>query len=437
MQKKYFIAFCLILFIISIAVVSASDIEQTDADTDVLSVSNEYKLSNGVDSGTFDELQKKINNASEGSTIEFFNNYTYDDTFEAKGIMINKSLTIEGNGFTIDGANKARIFFIDATNNITLNNIVFKNAISPEGSAILFNKSIENLTISNSVFSNNLLSEDGHAGGAISFNNHSSDILFENNTFENNYAPLGYGGSIVFDGNTTNVTFNSSTFRVNKPREKDITGVGDAVLISIDNCEFDNITARTGGAIYVEGSFDTSLIHNTKFTNNKAFTDNLDYGGGAIYVEGNASSIHIFNSNFINNTAKTHGGAILFNNSIENITISNSVFSNNIVPNDGHGGGAISFNNDVSGLLFENDTFENNYAPLGYGGSITFYRNTTNVTFNSSTFRVNKPREKDITAGGAIYFVGDAVLISIDNCEFDNITARTGGAIYVEGSFDT
>ncbi|WP_295596693.1 hypothetical protein [uncultured Methanobrevibacter sp.] len=199
MQKKYFIAFCLILFIISIAVVYASDIEQTDADTDVLSVSNEYKLSNGVDSGTFDELQKKINNASEGSTIEFFNNYTYDDTFEAKGIMINKSLTIEGNGFTIDGANKARIFFIDATNNITLNNIVFKNAISPEGSAILFNKSIENLTISNSVFSNNLLSEDGHAGGAISFNNHSSDILFENNTFENNYAPLGYGWGCGFN----------------------------------------------------------------------------------------------------------------------------------------------------------------------------------------------------------------------------------------------
>ena len=443
MQKKYFIAFCLILFIISIAVVSASDIEQTDADTDVLSVSNEYKLSNGVDSGTFDELQKKINNASEGSTIEFFNNYTYDDTFEAKGIMINKSLTIEGNGFTIDGANKARIFFIDATNNITLNNIVFKNAISPEGSAILFNKSIENITISNSVFSNNIVPNDGHGGGAISFNNDVSGLLFENDTFENNYAPLGYGGSIVFDGNTTNVTFNSSTFRVNKPREKDITGggaiyfIGDAVLISIDNCEFDNITARTGGAIYVEGSFDTSLIHNTKFTNNKAFTDNLDYGGGAIYVEGNASSIHIFNSNFINNTAKTHGGAILFNNSIENITISNSVFSNNIVPNDGHGGGAISFNNDVSGLLFENDTFENNYAPLGYGGSIVFDGNTTNVTFNSSTFRVNKPREKDITGGGAIYFIGDAVLISIDNCEFDNITARTGGAIYVEGSFDT
>ncbi len=74
----------------------------------------------------------------------------------------------------------------------------------------------------------------------------------------------------------------------------------------------DNITARTGGAIYVEGSFDTSLIHNTKFTNNKAFTDNPDYGGGAIAVEGNASSIHIFNSDFINNTAKTHGGAIKF-----------------------------------------------------------------------------------------------------------------------------
>ena len=360
MQKKYFIAFCLILFIISIAVVSASDIEQTDADTDVLSVSNEYKLSNGVDSGTFDELQKKINNASEGSTIEFFNNYTYDDTFEAKGIMINKSLTIEGNGFTIDGANKARIFFIDATNNITLNNIVFKNAISPEGSAILFNKSIENITISNSVFSNNIVPNDGHGGGAISFNNDVSGLLFENDTFENNYAPLGYGGSIVFDGNTTNVTFNSSTFRVNKPREKDITGggaiyfVGDAVLISIDNCEFDNITARTGGAIYVEGSFDTSLIHNTKFTNNKAFTDNLDYGGGAIAVEGNASSILIFNSDFINNTAKTHGGAIKFMANDELNTFDGCIFYNNYAPY----GGAVALGN-TDYLVISESSFTN------------------------------------------------------------------------------
>ena len=51
------------MFIISIASVSASDIEQTDADTGVSSVSNDYVLGDSVDSGTFDDLQTKINNA--------------------------------------------------------------------------------------------------------------------------------------------------------------------------------------------------------------------------------------------------------------------------------------------------------------------------------------------------------------------------------------
>ena len=52
MRKKYFLLICLTLFIISMTAVSASDIEQTDGDTDIMAVSNDNVLGDSVDSGT-------------------------------------------------------------------------------------------------------------------------------------------------------------------------------------------------------------------------------------------------------------------------------------------------------------------------------------------------------------------------------------------------
>ncbi len=406
MKKKYFLLICLTLFIISIAAVSASDIGQTDEDTDIMAVSNDDVLGDSVDSGTFSELQEKINNASEGSTIELLNNYTYDDTFQADGIMINKSLTIEGNGFTIDGANKARIFFINATHDITLNNIVFANGLSELGGAILFNQSITEVSISNSLFTNNSAPSNS-AGGAINFNFDASYILFENTTFENNYA--GYGGSITFDNNARFIQFDGCNFRTNKERESKIIGGGalyfikDAGAVFIENCEFDNLTANTGGAMHFEGKFVLSMINNTKFTNNKAQTKNTAYGGGAISIEGNADFTGIFDSEFINNSATTHGGAIKIMGNTTTLGINNTVF-------------------------------DGNYAP--YAGALCL-KGAENLIISDSNFTNNKGTDEDIVGGGAIYIIGNLTESTIMNSKFENNSARTGGAIFVEGNLNT
>ena len=390
------------------AAVSASDMGQTEGDTDVIAVSDNDVLGDSVDSGTFNDLQNKINNASEGSTIELSNNYTYDDTFESSGIIINKSLTIEGNGFTIDGANQARIFFINATNGITLNNIVFTNALSERGGAILFDNRVSEVTISNSVFTNNSLFMNGSVGGAINFDDDASHVSFENTTFENNYAPLGYGGNIAFNGHVTMSNFDGCTFKTNKARENNITGGGaiyiikNATFVFIENCEFDNLTAHTGGAIHVEGNYALSMIENTKFTNNKAYTKNEKYGGGAISIEGNADRTAIKKCEFINNTATTHGGAIKL---MEN-----------------------------SKLLIINDTlFDGNYAP--YAGALCL-KGTEELIIIKSEFTNNKGTDADIVGGGAIYVIGNLTRATILTSLFENNSARAGGAIYVEGIMD-
>ena len=404
MKKKYFIAICLILFFISMANAFAEDINTTDTDTDVITVSNNDVLGNSVKSGTFIELQEKINNASEGSTIELTNNYTYEDTFNAEGIIIDKSLTIEGNGFTIDGANQARIFFINATNNIVLNNIIFENANSLQGGAILFDKAITNVSITNSIFTNNSLSDNGHSGGAINFNDDASGVLFENNTFENNYAPLGYGGNIAFDKNANKISIKGCNFRVTKPRENimiaggGIYFIGNATSVIIDNCEFDNFTVRTGGGIYIEKDFAISGITNTKFTNNKAYTENKKYGGGALTIEGEADLTFITNCEFINNTATTHGGAI-------------------------------KLMGYTRGLVINNTIFDANYAP--YAGALCL-QGIEELSIIDSKFTNNKGTASDIVGGGGIYVIGNLTQSIILGCEFENNSARTGGGIYVE-----
>lgn len=122
MKIKYLISLCLmLLFLMSIVCVSASeDVNQTISDDtknvvsngDILSISqSDYEIMGSADNGTFTDLQKKIDDAGENSTIELENNYAYDSGFSVNGIHINKTLTIEGNGHVIDALGQSRIFF--------------------------------------------------------------------------------------------------------------------------------------------------------------------------------------------------------------------------------------------------------------------------------------------------------------------------------------
>ena len=79
------------------------------------------------DDGTFTALQKKILEAEDGATITLDKDYTYDEGFSNRGIQILKDITINGNGHTLNGASKSRIFLIHYglifSNKVVLNNI--------------------------------------------------------------------------------------------------------------------------------------------------------------------------------------------------------------------------------------------------------------------------------------------------------------------------
>ena len=168
-MRKILLIMSLILFI-SIAGVSAEDLNQ------------DISLIQSPDGGTFAELQDKINNADEGSTIKLENNYTYEDSFKDGYITISKNITLDGDGHTIDANSASGIFDITASR-VVLNNIAFINAVVDDdiGSAILSNGDLSinncrfansfapiyskgNLTVINSTFNGNI--NDYTGGGA-------------------------------------------------------------------------------------------------------------------------------------------------------------------------------------------------------------------------------------------------------------------------------
>ena len=103
-----------------------------------------------VPEDSFTKLQEIINNASVYDSIVLNRSYKYYPNFDGdlkNGIVINKSLMVNGNGHVIDGANQARLFNL-TTNSIELYNFILVNGYAENGSVIYSNASGDKLSSS-------------------------------------------------------------------------------------------------------------------------------------------------------------------------------------------------------------------------------------------------------------------------------------------------
>ena len=254
----------LLLAVLTISAVSAAD-NLTEVNEDVLqdTSSEEMGLSEDInesvisssedeilktDDGSFTALQNKINEASEGSTITLENDYTYDDGFSTDGIKINKSLTIDGKGYTIDGKSQSRIFHL-SSKNIALKNITFVNCSAEHGGAI-YNKG-SNFSVWSCSFVN--CSANNQDGGAI-YNYMDSNFSVWSCSFANCSAKID--GGAICNYMDSNFSVWSCSF-VNCSANDD----GGAICNYMDSncsvwsCSFANCSAKiAGGAIYNSGA---------------------------------------------------------------------------------------------------------------------------------------------------------------------------------------
>ena len=351
---------------------------------------------------TFTDLNTTINGNS-NSTIYLSNNdyYKYDtasDNELINGIIINRDLTIYGNGATIDGDKIARIFKVENNVNVKFLNINFRNGKADYGGAIYGGNAY------NCSFTNNT----ADYGGAIYLGN-ATDCTFANNAAEKDggamYKSTAYNCTFIQNhaDNVGGAMYKSTAYNCTFIQNH-ADNVGGAIYeCNATDSTFANNTAESGGAIYGGNAYKCSFEENKADTFGGAmyggnaydctFTKNKAVRGGAIY-QGNAN-----NCTFTDNTAEKDGGAIFKGDAISCTFIGNSA----------DGGGA-TYGVDVVNCIFTNNTSTCD------GGAV--YKHTAvNCTFTGNT------AERD---GGAI-FKGDAI-----NCTFIGNTADHGGAMNCE-----
>ena len=194
LKYKSLVIICLTAFLLSIICVSATDVNNqtiSNGKTEIISYSQEDMLTVADDNGTFTSLQNKINNDLKGNTITLDRDYTYDEGFNTVGIVIDKDLTIDGNGHTLNELSKSRIILIKL-GKITPNKVTIKILKFINGNTNLYGGAIFNyadLKIDNCQFTNNYAK---YCGGAI---NSVGNLECMNSKFDKNIAN-GDGGAI-------------------------------------------------------------------------------------------------------------------------------------------------------------------------------------------------------------------------------------------------
>ena len=304
----------------AVSFVSASDISDNVTDQSAPEVANVQQNILGEGQETFDQLDKVINNDSipEYGTVELDSDYTFSDsdisTVGTDGISIDKSITIDGKGHTLNASNKASIFKINNNARVILQNIIFINGNASDGGAIYVDSG-SSFEIINCTFSNNFAS---YNGGAIflATDSFTSQSVIINSNFTNNVA---LNGGAIYAGASA-LAISLSDFSHNNASSNGGSLFIDGIA-NINQTTFDNDYAKAGGSIYMIGNSDShSTIDFSTFKNCYSIGD-----GGACYISSDNAVIR--NTNFINNVAGDDGGALYWDGNdgiIYNITCTNN-----------------------------------------------------------------------------------------------------------------
>ena len=313
------------------------------------------------------------------------------------GITINKDITIDGKGHTIDAKNLGRIFSIGEGFTVTLTNATLINGKATEGGAIYNDGS---LTLSDVKLSDN--AADSY-GGAVFNNGHlvvGNSVFDANDIVNRGSASVDYGGAAIYNWYDGTLTVSGSNFTNNIKNYKNgdylvgaVATIGDA---TISDSYFVNNAGRWGGAISASGYLIAGDDVNTLTVSGSTFKENGGLYGAGIFVAG--SDFTVSDCVFDKNTAfgkgnmtpnNNNGAAIVVTDTGKDIT--GAITGSNFTNNKAQYGGAIYI--CEGNIAISDSLFENNSADVE-GGAIDIDSAINNpvVTVENSKFVNNTPQ---------------------------------------------
>lgn len=169
--------------------------------------------------------------------------------------------------------------------------------------------------------------------------------------------------------NNAIVSLNNITLKDNKTTNLS-SGIVNNSNINVQNCTFENLNSKFGGAIY------SNNIINVQ---NCTIKNNVGISGGAIYL-GRQSVTSLISDNIFSNNTAQDGGAIYSYNA-NNIVIENNTFDTNICSNNG-GAIYVSGNGNIVKNIFKSNSTT---ASTRNGGAIALTDGSINVEYNIFT----------------------------------------------------
>lgn len=375
MRKKFLTVFFILLFLLCLSVVSATD-ENTNSSIVAQDYDgNEFYVDLGGDDSNSGQLNSPFNSINKAVEVSNPRDnvviHLGEGTFEGNGnvmISINKAHLSQGGSITIVGAGADKTI-IKGSSAYYAFNIYADSVVTLRDLSIVDCKSVE--------------------GGAIC---NSGTLLVDKCIFRNNFA-FNTGGAISSIENGDCKIYNSVFINNSVTRNDEYENAKGGAVYSlksdllVDSCRFvgnfakgNCLNAISGGAIYV-GTYLNNVpsVKNSNFINNYVvstnFRTNWQYAkGGSIYM----INCNLFNDSFINSSVTGNNGVggsyysePKYLNSISNILRINSsvngVLESNIYPVDYDGKYSnevvvyVSVNgNDENG----NGSFNNPYATI-------------------------------------------------------------------------
>ncbi len=235
---------------------------------------------------SFSALNDDINKSTD--SISLSHDYIYDsktDVDYLRGITISngKTLTIYGNGHSIEGKNASRLFMIDENANVRMENITLKEGRAQRGSRFDLGGAIyldgSNLTLINSTLKNNRAS-DGQGGGIYATAGSSLNII------ESNFTD-----NIAIEGKSIFMVESERAYILNSLiDEKDIGNIGDDLLAQITvlnklnaMLNIANYTQGNDALLNVTGPEDFTQIVNLTVNNSQSY-DNIEITNGQAII---------------------------------------------------------------------------------------------------------------------------------------------------------
>ncbi len=287
---------------------------------------------------------------------------------------ITSDITIEGNGHTISGDKRFRIFNVDG-GKLTVNDLTLT-----EGSTLAYGGAIEvqnygQLAINYSHFIDN----SADLGGAVALQYSDSKLTINDSRFVGNHAKYA-GGAIVNDGGA--VAIRNSSFLENT---SDV--IGGAIYsfnrgtTDVSDSSFVGNWAKRGGAISSSDPATTN-VSNSTFIGNRAPV------GGAVYAGGVTTLTHVSISG--GGLFVSEGDKLNLRNSIVNTGLSGDICRGELTQNVGNlisdGSCDPAYRGDP---LFGERTVDPVYLPLQAGSPAI---NAAHPAFCTATDQIGTPR---------------------------------------------